>query len=1134
MDYIKSHSNYVLKTKHQITKDGTILERDWVTVGGRNDYNENQIPTYDNGNFILTINKDKAPTKKNAENNWFENENGYNWKYDNVKNALSNNESKDNTIVVKSDYFTLQDFAYYGSCSELVRSSLNDILNRFPGELYITDKKPNEDFLSGVTDLYYVENPFNIDIYTTYIVEDEVDDILKYMAANDFSKNYDIYDEKNNLISSDFKISVTYSEPCSNNHIMYECKFSKGNLILKVVTYKGKMYYFGNQKGYHIRPKNTFLSKFYNSLDVFESVILNPFTEPKYKASFQIIYETNNGFKNKLEDYVFPIGNGGYNIGSDAQAYNTYVNKFLKVTDFYDNNFCDNLYRMIVHESIKNFDWTYKYPDDLKEVYLEGGGKIEKLIRLFGREFDEIKFYIDGVKNYNKITYDDRSNIPNYFLTDTLDIEGWNVINIYPTRLVEKNNCNKVYEDLLTTIKPYTNTRLNYPYGYFNTCKNSSYDDGCGCLMYGKSKAKKGDGLYLLEKLENKESSTTYKPEQILRRKIVQYSSEKDYSYKDINSIFFKRLKLNSREILRHKGTIEGIEMMLGMFGLKSKKFCEKYKENKCNTNSVTCVDDKGCAKYDYDITEQISITKGLIDPYFECKDMNRIDWYNSTKSIQYNNANFVNGIYTSYQGLPVIKRINKNDKTIIYPYFNGNNEYDGHPYYQMNGGWLKQSPYVFDINNNIISGDNLYNETLNTTIVVTTPLDLTTIKYDDLQDGQVCIVNNINDEYMIIDGKLYKVYKDYKNYKYISVNINNSSIEIGNLIFNNKIYVSNPYGVCNGSDTNPKVKFYDLSQSENGTEVKLYIYTNETSHVTPKYIIARNDFTPNNSTIDASICTQFYVTNGNFTSDYNEKNVTNYFKIYNKDYKNIFNQSGWQQLLNTDVEYKRIKSIINDFKGNNPHNGNMNYDGGYAYMENFSKLFQYSVNNEYIDYRQYQGTYYKELDYIDQIGFKHLVNENMHSYQTYNDTKVHFFGNWINLNKEKPTYEKYNEEKLSSWYDYNDYKQMFNELDSETKYALKDDNNITITEDADIDGSTHQIVNTKIVNINFYLYPSDETNIFNVKSKNEIKYFQSVIIPYITQMIPSTVILKVNYLMNCNNGNSENSCQITDVKINY
>ena len=55
MAYIKSHSNYVLKTKHQLTKDGTVWERDMTTIGGLNQYAKGQVPIYKSGNFIITV-----------------------------------------------------------------------------------------------------------------------------------------------------------------------------------------------------------------------------------------------------------------------------------------------------------------------------------------------------------------------------------------------------------------------------------------------------------------------------------------------------------------------------------------------------------------------------------------------------------------------------------------------------------------------------------------------------------------------------------------------------------------------------------------------------------------------------------------------------------------------------------------------------------------------------------------------------------------------------------------------------------------------------------------------------------------------------------------------------------------------
>ena len=60
MAYIKSHSNYVLKKKHQTINNGIIYERDITTIGGLNQFSPNQVPIYKSSNFIITINNDNS------------------------------------------------------------------------------------------------------------------------------------------------------------------------------------------------------------------------------------------------------------------------------------------------------------------------------------------------------------------------------------------------------------------------------------------------------------------------------------------------------------------------------------------------------------------------------------------------------------------------------------------------------------------------------------------------------------------------------------------------------------------------------------------------------------------------------------------------------------------------------------------------------------------------------------------------------------------------------------------------------------------------------------------------------------------------------------------------------------------
>lgn len=63
MGYIKSHSNYVLKSRHQLTNDGTILERDITTIGGLNQFSKGQVPIYKSSNFIITVNDSDTDRK---------------------------------------------------------------------------------------------------------------------------------------------------------------------------------------------------------------------------------------------------------------------------------------------------------------------------------------------------------------------------------------------------------------------------------------------------------------------------------------------------------------------------------------------------------------------------------------------------------------------------------------------------------------------------------------------------------------------------------------------------------------------------------------------------------------------------------------------------------------------------------------------------------------------------------------------------------------------------------------------------------------------------------------------------------------------------------------------------------------
>lgn len=58
-----------------------------------------------------------------------------------------------------------------------------------------------------------------------------------------------------------------------------------------------------------------------------------------------------------------------------------------------DDYYCDNIYRSMTHEAIKNFDWTYtrEYNEGDEQEYVVAGTKVANLLRIWGRILDDIK-----------------------------------------------------------------------------------------------------------------------------------------------------------------------------------------------------------------------------------------------------------------------------------------------------------------------------------------------------------------------------------------------------------------------------------------------------------------------------------------------------------------------------------------------------------------------------------------------------------------------------------------------------------------------------------------------------------------------------------------------------------------------
>ena len=904
--FIKSYSVFVKKKTHQQVNDGTIFERDWLTTGGVDKFLPGQIPIYKNGNFIITVNNDPIQSKDYVTDD-FEKINGQDeWTLEEIEKAETN---EDNNItpdnLLKNNIYDLRDFAYFGSCVELIRGTINGLLKNFPGELYFSNsvayytyKAPRQEAEMRQINVngyqYVVANPFEINLHLADIRNPE--NPLKYFANNGY-KNYEIIIGKatNGTEITSFSVS-----PINNCASVGEdiATIQINSYIIKYVKGETVDYYMHNMpdSNIHIRPKKEIIDTFFSNLDSFESVLLNRNTSPAYTAKFNIIQETDYGIKTVCETFTFPTGEGKYNIGGTSEIFSSYLKRLIGIAERYDELYTDNIYRMLTHETLKNFDFTMYKDNPNAESYEEGNDRLKKVLRLYGREFDEIRNDIEGIKDNYFLGYKELSEQQRKFLKFKLINEGFDVKNVYPLVAEANGECYKFSADTSSIYQPFNET-YNY---YYNNGVRTRTNETSNEIIINNS-----DGSYCIARVFKK------------------YKTDNTFNSKYINDEFFKRLRLNSRRILRHKGTATGIEMILALFGLKSKRMVQRM-----DTGTTEILGLAGDTEnYDYDIYE--SWIEG-IQP-ITGEDVDKIKFYNSTKILDFNSDSI-------YAGLPVIE---VNDS--LYPFFDDTEYYDGFMHYQMNGGWLNYTNQVFNKDNCLVEGG--YTDTLRDVRTVNSIDELLEIPYNELYNDMIVKILNRNINIAITDTQTFNILYDSndlnKERPYVYLYSDNGYFHSGNKEFSTIQTVSYD---SNGNATNVE---YDATNMPSGKQIKVYLNNN-------------NQLTFDYNGYDES----------KITRESND-DVSMYRKYHRDEGSTDFNTlNNWQTI--SEAELKVINKVVTYMEGNNPHNPNPVYDNGEEYLNRFRQLFKYALENDMFDTRCYGSIaqYYREKPQIGALGF--------------------------------------------------------------------------------------------------------------------------------------------------------------------
>lgn len=617
--YTKHNSNYIKTVEHQHLKDGsTIFERDWVTIGSQLNFGPGKIPYYNNGNFIFTTSPTPFFQKRYK--------NGVTvatWTYDDVKEASSTVNQ------IQFDEYTedIRSFAYYGSCVELLRATIEKIIYEFPGNITLSEDKleippttENGDYtyING----YIVNNPFQIDLHTKDIHLQQYDNELRFLSSS--WQKYEVNGRPiTKYVISDWKGDLD----CPQNDQYYIKKAPvvivtiNDNIELKGYMLDRDIIFCYEGQDLVIQPKKEIIETYFNGLKGFEKQLLTRKTKPLYTNKFITPIEYNLGYLYYNRTYTWP--SDGYCIDITSTKYIDFINKLSSMAELYDELWTDNLWRRMTHEAIKNYDWTYtrEFIDGDEEDNVDGGERMHKVLNIIGRVFDDIKLSIDTIKRQNKTTYNGDRNVPNALLSDKLELFGWDIYSTIPTYKNENNETVSASEETIT---------------------QEILDD---------------------EYIEN---NVEVNGKKIYPDKWYPTSNPNKITFADVDVEFMRRLLLSTRRIFETKGTRQSIDMIMGLFGYGDSDY--EIKEHYRTVKPM---------EYDKVIDQETNETLGdrIVRLNNQEKQMELL-YDEDASGIPV--ASFIGGY--DEQGNP---------KTYLIPYYDQTKMYDGNLYFQNKGGWF-------------------------------------------------------------------------------------------------------------------------------------------------------------------------------------------------------------------------------------------------------------------------------------------------------------------------------------------------------------------------------------------------------------------------------------------------------------
>ncbi len=362
------------------------------------------------------------------------------------------------------DLSQITNFTLYGSMVKRMSVSVEKIINYFPGA--IESNFLGKDYTTGPSATNIIYNPqFDETSFDLSISK------ISNPFGVDFSVNATRNMELNEVEVSELRNMTTqygkYSLYLNDNGYSVKRIVSTTSLTSGILTIVVEGNPFSGESTTNqtliIRPNDLEVNKVLNeSLDEVEDFLLNRNVNPKYTATFKIPKVGDDGtYYTEYQNLTWPLL-GKWNLDIITGAFTNYLNKLNEVSISFDEYKTNLISRFLTTGAFNEFDTI--------------GRKVEKVLQIYGRSFDETKKFIDSLAYMTSVNYKVSNDIPSQLLVNLANTLG------FDTKTTPITN-DDLMNSIFTTSKEQiysgqavqkTPQELNYQF-YRNLILNASY-----------------------------------------------------------------------------------------------------------------------------------------------------------------------------------------------------------------------------------------------------------------------------------------------------------------------------------------------------------------------------------------------------------------------------------------------------------------------------------------------------------------------------------------------------------------------------------------------------------------------------------------------------------------------------------